>query len=76
MFGCGLSYSKGCGNVGMQPALARMLERPNAMNRNILYLLIAVLAVGIAVVGYLYYEESQSGINIEIGEDGAKIEGN
>lgn len=46
------------------------------MNRNILYLLIAVLAVGIAVVGYLYYEESQSGVSIEIGKDGAKIEGN
>ena len=76
MFGCRLSYSEGCRHIQIQPALARIPERPNAMNRNLLYLLIAVLAVGVAVVGYLYYEESQSGINIEIGEDGAKIEGN
>jgi predicted negative regulator of RcsB-dependent stress response len=46
------------------------------MNRNILYLVIAVLVAGIAVVGYMYYEESQSGVSIEIGKDGAKIEGN
>ena len=46
------------------------------MSRNVLYLLIGVLAVGVVVAGYLYYQESKSGINIEIGEDGVKIEGN
>ena len=46
------------------------------MNRNILYLVIGVLAVGLGVAGYLYYQESESGINIEIGNDGVKIEGN
>ncbi|WP_306261358.1 hypothetical protein [Pararhizobium sp. IMCC21322] len=46
------------------------------MNRNVLYLVIGLLAVCVAVVGYFYYQESQSGINIEIGEDGVKIEGN
>jgi hypothetical protein len=46
------------------------------MARNVLYLVIAVLAVGLVVTGYLYYQESQSGIDIEIGKDGVKIEGN
>jgi hypothetical protein len=46
------------------------------MSRNVLYLVIGLLAVGVLVVGYLYYEESQSGIDIEIGEQGVTLEGN
>jgi predicted negative regulator of RcsB-dependent stress response len=46
------------------------------MNRNALYLLIVLLVAGLGVVGYMYYQESQSGIDIEIGNDGVKIEGN
>ena len=46
------------------------------MSRNVLYLLIGLLAVALAVGGYLYYQESKSGINIEIGESGVKIKGN
>lgn len=46
------------------------------MSRNILYLLIGLLAIGLGVVGYLYYEESQSGIEIRIGEESISIEGN
>ena len=46
------------------------------MGRNVLYLVIGLLSVGLAVAGYLYYQESKSGINIEIGEGGVKIEGN
>ena len=46
------------------------------MSRNTLYLLIALLVAGVAVVGYLYYQEIQRCIDIEIGEDGVKIEGN
>jgi hypothetical protein len=46
------------------------------MSRNMLYLLVVLLAAGIAVVGYLYYQESQSGIDIQIGEQGISIEGN
>ena len=45
------------------------------MSRNVLYLVIALLAAGILVVGYLYYQESQSGIDIEIGKKGVTIEG-
>jgi hypothetical protein len=46
------------------------------MSRNALYLLIGLLAAGVIVVGYLYYEEtrSQSGIEIEIDEHGITIE--
>jgi hypothetical protein len=46
------------------------------MSRNMLYLIVVLLAAGIAVVGYLYYQESQSGIDIQIGEQGISIEGN
>jgi len=46
------------------------------MSRNILYLVIGLLAAGVVVVGYLYYQESRSGIDIEIGEHGVTIEGN
>ena len=46
------------------------------MSRNSLYLVIALLAAGIAIVGYLYYQESRSRIDIEIGEHGLTIEGN
>lgn len=46
------------------------------MSRNTLYLVIGLLVAGVAVVGYMYYQESQSGIDIEIGDDGVKIEGN
>lgn len=44
------------------------------MNRNALYLVIGLLAAGVLVVGYLYYQESRSGIEIEIGEHGISIE--
>jgi hypothetical protein len=46
------------------------------MNRNVLYLVIGLLAASVVVAGYLYYQERQSGIDIEIGEHGVTIEGN
>ncbi|MCV2864388.1 hypothetical protein [Defluviimonas sp. WL0075] len=46
------------------------------MSRNFLFLLIGALAVCVVGAGYLYYVERQSGIDIEINEDGVKIEGN
>ncbi len=46
------------------------------MSRTALYLVVGLLAAGIIVIGYLYYEESRAptGIEIEIGRDGIKIE--
>jgi hypothetical protein len=41
-----------------------------------LYLVIGLLAAGVLVVGYLYYQESRSGIEIKIGEHGVTIDGN
>lgn len=46
------------------------------MNRNFLLILIVVLAVCAVGAGYLYYQERQSGIAIEINEDGVTIDGN
>lgn len=46
------------------------------MSRNFLYLLIFVLVAGLGVAGYLYYQEQQSGVSIQIGEHGVKIDGN
>lgn len=60
----------------MQPAAVRARKRWDTMSRNALYLVIGLLAAGVVVVGYLYYQESRSGIDIEIGEDGITIEGN
>jgi hypothetical protein len=46
------------------------------MPRTTLYLIIALLTVGLAVLGYLYYQDSQSGVEIRIGDDSISIEGN
>lgn len=47
------------------------------MNRNTLYVVVAILAIGLAVVGWrLYQEENKSGIEIEVGEGGLTVETN
>ncbi|MBS0126262.1 hypothetical protein [Thetidibacter halocola] len=46
------------------------------MNRTSLLILIGVLAVCAVGAGYLYYQERQSGIDIEINEHGVTIDGN
>ncbi|WP_309667855.1 hypothetical protein [Tabrizicola sp.] len=46
------------------------------MNRNSLLLLIGLLLVVAVGASYLYYQERQSGIDIQIDEQGIKIEGN
>lgn len=45
------------------------------MSRNALYLVIGLLVVGVIVVAYLYYQESRSGVEIRIGDQGISIEG-
>jgi hypothetical protein len=60
----------------MQSAAVRVRKGWDTMSRNVLYLVIILLVAGVAVVGYLYYQESQSGIDIEIGKDGITIDGN
>ncbi|MFZ2099212.1 MAG: hypothetical protein WAU86_01450 [Oricola sp.] len=45
------------------------------MNRNVLYVVIAVLVVAIGVLGYQYYQDTKEpdGIKIEIGKDGLTV---
>ena len=46
------------------------------MNRNILYLVVGVLAVATVVFGYQLYQERQktTGIEINVGKSGISIE--
>jgi hypothetical protein len=46
------------------------------MTRNALSLLVVALGTGIAILGYLYYEETRakSGIEIQIDENGLSVE--
>lgn len=45
------------------------------MNRQIVTIVIALLVVAAAVLGYLYYQEQQKpGIEIDVGGDGVSIE--
>jgi hypothetical protein len=46
------------------------------MSRNLLLAVIGVLAVCLIGAAYFYYQERESGIDIEINEDGVTIEGN
>ena len=45
------------------------------MSRNVLFLIIGELAVGVAVLGYNLYQEKKhpDGVQINIGPDGLKI---
>ncbi len=47
-----------------------------ALNRNVLYLVIGVLALAAAVFGYQLYQERQktTGIEINVGKSGITIE--
>jgi RsiW-degrading membrane proteinase PrsW (M82 family) len=60
------------------PKLAGVLgfRGPSKMSRNLAYLVIAVLAVAVVVLGYQYYQDQQNtaGIHIKIGNGGASIE--
>jgi len=46
------------------------------MNRNVLYLLIGVLAIVTVVIGYQLYQERQktTGVEINVGKSGISIE--
>jgi hypothetical protein len=46
------------------------------MSRNFMSILIGVLAVCAMGASYLYYQERQSGIDIQIDENGISIDGN
>lgn len=50
-------------------------DQKSARNRNLLFILIGVLAAGAAGAGYLYYQERQGGIIIKTGELSVPIDG-
>jgi hypothetical protein len=56
--------------------LKRMNEGSQAMNRNILYAVIAVLGVAAVVFGYQLYQERQktTGVEINVGKSSITIE--
>ncbi len=46
------------------------------MNRNnTLYFIVGALVVGLIVVGYFVYQDRNSGVSIEIGEQGMSVDG-
>jgi hypothetical protein len=45
------------------------------MSRNALLTVIGALAICAIVIGYLYYQERQSGVQIRIDETGLTIDG-
>jgi len=51
-------------------------ENDQAMNRNVLYVAIGVLAVAAVVFGYQLYQERQktTGIEISVGKSGISIQ--
>ncbi|HSI41498.1 MAG TPA: hypothetical protein VLA00_13220 [Xanthobacteraceae bacterium] len=44
------------------------------MNRNVLYVIIAVLALGGGVLAYQAYERDRNTLQIEVGPNGLKID--
>ncbi len=46
------------------------------MNRNSTYLIVAVLAAAVIVLGYLYFQERQktSGVEISVGHNSISVE--
>ena len=46
------------------------------MSRNALYLVIALLAAGVVTLGYMFYQQSHRGIEIQIGDHGISMQGN
>lgn len=45
------------------------------MDRNLLYLVIALLVVVVAVLSYQHYVDQKRGLHITIGPNGASVEG-
>jgi hypothetical protein len=44
------------------------------MNRNVLYVVIAILAVVAGVLAYQAYEREQNSLRIEVGPNGIKVD--
>lgn len=64
-----------CDGSTHRRAHPRALSRIVPMSRNTLAIVIAILVVGTAILGYMVYQDQQtSGVEIKIGEGGLSIE--
>jgi hypothetical protein len=63
-------------SIGLETRFRALKGGYQTMNRNILYVIIGVLAIVTVVIGYQLYQERQktTGIEINIGERGISIE--
>jgi hypothetical protein len=60
----------------MQPVTALKGRGKITMNRNnTLYFIVGALVVGLIVVGVYIYNDRNSGVRIEIGEQGISVDG-
>ena len=64
------------GRVSRVPNEISLLESIMPANRNVLFLIIGALVVGIGVLGYNLYQTKKepSGLQINVGPDGLKIQ--
>ena len=69
------------GGTGMPPAAFKYRrpsrpypERISQMNRNVLYIVIAILAVVAGVFAYQAYERDRNSLQIEVGPNGIKVD--
>lgn len=61
---------------GIRHGTATLPARRTTMSRGTLIGVIVVLAIVALVTSYLYYQERQTGIDIQIDEQGITIDGN
>jgi hypothetical protein len=56
--------------------ISDVMEQPMPANRNILFLIIGALIVGVGVLGYQLYQAKKepTGMQINVGPDGLKIQ--
>jgi hypothetical protein len=56
--------------------ISDIMEQPMPANRNILFLFIGALIVGVGVLGYELYQAKKepTGMQINVGPDGLKIQ--
>ncbi len=63
-------------DVSIQFAATPRMERRMNMNRNVMYLIVGVLAIAVGVLSYQLYQarKQPEGFQINVGPDGLKIQ--
>lgn len=69
-------HFKMIGSKGMRSPI-HIKKNSVPVSRNTLYIIIAVLVVGVAIIGFQLYQENQkTGVEINLGENGISIQEN